>query len=208
VTRLLLVRHGTTAETRRAAFPSSSGVAPVDACPPLDAPGRRDATALGACLPDVDRVWSSHAQRALATARAAGREPGEVLADLAEADFGRWAGLPVADVMASEADALTAWWSAPDEAAPHGGETLGALRERAARVLARAVECAGATLAFTHGGLVKAALLEALGLPSSALWSFDVAPCSVTELSAHERTWRVVRLNWTPSLVRSSAMAP
>lgn len=200
--RLLLVRHAITAETRRSAFPATTGAAPVEACPPLDRAGAQAAGALRSSLPAPDRGWSSHACRALQTAALAGVDV-EADSDLAEADFGRWAGRTPAEVQATEPDALAAWY-ADLETAPHGGEPLSEVRARARRILDRAESAGGTTVAFTHGGLIRAALLEALDLPASALWRLEVAPASVTELHPGWTGWRVVRLNWTPALATTA----
>ncbi|MGH8899023.1 MAG: histidine phosphatase family protein [Egibacteraceae bacterium] len=205
--RLLLVRHAQSAGTRRAAFPATTGACARDGCEPLDRAGAVQAAALRGVLPQPDSCWASFAVRALETARLAGCDA-RSCADLAECDFGRWAGLEPAQVHAADPEGLAAWYADP-EAAPHGGERLGDVRARAAAVLARARELGGTVVVFTHGGLVKAALLEALGLGSQALWRLDVAPASVTELhpSGAGGGWRVVRMNWTPRLVGARATA-
>lgn len=196
VARLLLVRHAPTGETRAARFPTSPGNAALRGCPPLDDAGREAAAALRGLLPRPDRCWSSHAVRACQTAEAAGLVA-EPQAALAECDFGAWAGRSLAEVAAADADYLQRWYSDPDQA-PHGGESATALRARAAGVLDRAAGLGGTTLAFTHGGFVRAAVLAALGVPSALHWKLDVAPLSVTELHHHEQGgWRLVRLNWT-----------
>lgn len=205
--RLLLVRHATTEETRRAAFPLTSGAAPAAVCAALDRVGREQATALRGRLPAAERVWSSHALRARATAECAGFEP-EPQADLAECDFGIWAGRSAEEVHAEDPDGLGRWF-ADSSLAPHGGESLAAVRKRARAVLDRAAALAGTTVAFTHGGLVKAALVEALGLPDAAAWRLEAAPASVAELHpAGGGSWRVVRLNWTPRLTAARGALP
>jgi broad specificity phosphatase PhoE len=204
--RLLLVRHATSAGTRRAAFPATTGAYACDRCEPLDRAGVVQAVTLGGVLPWPDFCWASFAVRAQQTARLAGWDA-QLRADLAECDFGRWAGLELAQVHAVDPKGLAAWHADPD-AAPHGGERLCDVRARAAAVLARARDLGGTVVAFTHGGLVKAALLEALGLSSQALWQLDIAPASVTELHPCGLGWRIVRMNWTPRLVGLRAAAP
>ncbi|MDP8969026.1 MAG: histidine phosphatase family protein [Actinomycetota bacterium] len=200
--RVLLVRHATTSQTRRACFPATTGSRTVDGCEALDATGLRQAAELGAHLA-ADRCWSSRALRALQTAECAGLQP-EPLADLAEADFGAWAGRTLAQVHAADPDGLAAWYADPG-ADPHGGEPLAQVRRRAVGVLGRARRLGGTTVAVTHGGLIKAALLEALGMGPDAVWRLEVAPASVTELHpASDEGWRLVRLNWTPQLTRRS----
>jgi len=198
VNRLLLVRHATTSSTRRACFPATTGARAVDGCEPLDRGGGQQATALRGMLPRADHCWTSHTARAQETARLAGFAP-EPFGDLAECDFGRWAGALPTEV--GDPGAVQAWYADPD-GAPHGGEGFRGVRARAARVLGRARDLGGTVVAFTHGGLIKAALCEALGLPSSALWRLDVAPASVSELHPAGDDWRVVRLNWEPGRLR------
>lgn len=196
VERLLLVRHATSSETRRGAFPMASGARPGVEGDPLDDAGRAAASDLEAHLPPADRCLSSWAARSRQTAAAAGLDP-ELDADLAECDFGRWAGRTPADV--GDEAGVAAWYADP-EAAPHGGERLSDVRRRASAVLARAGEAGGTTVAFTHGGFIKAAVLEVLSLPAAAVWQIDVAPASLTELHRTFGRWRLVRLNWTPSI--------
>ncbi len=199
--RLLLIRHGRTEATRRALFPTTTGAHPVLGCERLDARGEESVLRLGGYLPRSDRCWSSCAERSLQTARAlTGTEPVSK-PELAEADFGRWTGLSLDEVHLRWPTELAEWLHDPSKA-PYGGESLDAVRERAGRVLAEARESPGTTLAVTHGGWIKAALLQVLELPNLAVWNLDVAPASATELHPQPRGggWRVTRLNWTPSL--------
>jgi broad specificity phosphatase PhoE len=198
VTRLLLVRHAASPATRRALFPETTGAAPADHCESLDRGGAADAAALGDVLPAAHHCWSSFAERAVETATRAGLGP-ELVAELAECDFGRWAGRSLPQVQATDPDGLSAWFADP-ETAEHGGERLSGVRARAAKILLRAHDAGGTIVAITHGGFIKAALLEALDLEPAVLWRLDVAPASVTELHPMGERWRLVRLNWTARL--------
>lgn len=203
--RILLVRHGTTRDTRAGRFPVTCGNVAVDGCEPLDRRGCEDAAALRDHVPAADRVWSSLATRTRQTAELAGFRPDE-RAELAECDFGSWAGKEPRAVHAEDAEGLAAWYADPD-VPPHGGEGLGALRGRARAVLDEAGALGGTTLAFTHGGFVRAALMEALGWPVSVFWNVDVAPASVTELHLHAGgSARLVCCSWTPQLSRAMAV--
>ena len=195
--RLLLVRHATTAATRRAAFPVTTGRAAHAACAALDDAGAATATALGATLPRSDRCWTSHARRTVETARCLGLEPDARMAELAEADFGRWAGATLGEVHRRDPEGLAAWLADPGST-PHAGEPFAEVRRRAAAVLAAAHGLGGTTLAISHGGLIKAAVLEVLGLPDAALWRIDCAPASVSELQPTRDGWTVVAMDWTP----------
>lgn len=204
--RLLLVRHAATSATRAAAFPADEPIeeaAAVLAAPlaglvragdPQAAPaGDRaaDSTATGSRL-RAD-VIASPALRCAQTAAAAGLTP-RVEPRIAECDFGEWAGRTLADVHASEPEAVGAWMGDP-EAGPHGGESLRAFAERVGGWLDEQARGDGTTLAITHGGVVKAALVHALGAPLEAFWRVDVAPLSVTELHAHDGRWTVRWMN-------------
>jgi broad specificity phosphatase PhoE len=50
-------------------------------------------------------------------------------------------------------------------------------------------------VAVTHGAVIKAAVVSALGAPPAAAWDLDVHPASLTELSTDGAGWRVVRVN-------------
>lgn len=197
VRRLLLVRHATTRATRRAAFPATTGSAPDAACSPLDPAGVAAATVLGAHLPRADHCWTSHATRSVQTARCLGLEPGARMAELAECGFGRWAGSTLEEIHGQDPDGLAAWFADPTSS-PHGGEPLASVRRRAREVLAAAAAVVGTTVAVTHGGLIRAALLEVLDLPAAGVWRLDCAPASVTELHLASDGWRLVRVNWSP----------
>ncbi len=178
--RLLLVRHASTDAVRAGAFGADE---------PLDASGRAAAERLGGRLPRGEAL-TSPALRARETAELAGRE-GAVEPALAECDWGCWAGRTLADLAEDE---LRAWMTDPD-AAPHGGESLTALLARVGAWLEAQAALDGTAIAFTHAGVVRAAVTRALDAPPIALWRIDVAPTAITELHAHDGRWTVSRVN-------------
>ncbi len=190
--RLLLLRHASTAATRSFAFPADES---------LDERGRAAATELLGLLPANGEVVSSPAARCLQTAGAAGITPALEPA-LRECDFGSWTGRTLAELNAAEPDAVAAWMSEPTARA-HGGETQAEFVERVAHWLDVQATLEGRMLAITHGGVVKAALVHALGAPLEAFWRIDVAPLALTELHAHDGRWTVTRVN-ASALVRES----
>jgi broad specificity phosphatase PhoE len=185
VRRLLLVRHAATSATRVAGFPADE---------PLDGRGRVEAGALAGALPARATALSSPALRCRQTAAAAGVDEPHVVAALAECDFGMWAGRTLADVAAASPADVAAWMEDPD-ARPHGGESLSAFATRVGDWLDGEAACDGQAVAFTHGGVVKAALVHALGAPLAAFWRIDVMPLSITELHAHDGRWTIARVN-------------
>lgn len=178
----MLVRHAATAATRAAAFPFDE---------PLDERGRAAAGTLAARLPAGCDVLCSPAARCVQTAAAAGLESLRLERVLAECDFGAWAGRRLADV---DERAAGAWMTDPS-AAPHGGESLRAFAARIGGWLDAQAYLDGRALAITHGGVVKAAVVHALGAPLDAFWRIDCAPLSITELHAHDGRWTVARVN-------------
>jgi broad specificity phosphatase PhoE len=185
VKRLLLVRHAATSATRAAAFPGDE---------PIEDGAAARAAAVGALAPSGGSVVCSPALRCRQTAEAAGLA---FVTDprLAESDFGAWAGRSLADVHGSDPAAVAAWMSDPT-AAPHGGESLTDFSARVGEWLDEQARAdAGTTLAITHGGVVKAAVVHALGAPLEAFWRVDVAPLTATELHAHDGRWTVTRVN-------------
>jgi broad specificity phosphatase PhoE len=179
------VRHASTAATRRAAFP-------VDE--PLDERGRADAAGLAARLPSHRELLCSPALRCVQTAGAAGLAAPRVEPLLAECDFARWSGQSLADVHEADPAAAGAWMADPS-ASPHGGESLRAFAARVATWLDAQARLDGPAVAITHGGVVKAAVVHALGAPLDAFWRIDCAPLSITELHAHDGRWTLTRLN-------------
>lgn len=183
--RLLLVRHAATSATRAAGFPADE---------PVDKRGMRDAALLADVLPRRFSALSSPALRCRQTAAAAGCEEPALVEALAECDFGAWAGRSLADVHAASPADAAAWMSDAD-ACPHGGESLRAFSTRVSGWLDGEAAREGWAVAFTHGGVVKAAVVHALGAPLESFWRVDVAPLSVTELHAHDGRWTVTRVN-------------
>ncbi len=177
------MRHAPTAATRAAAFGADE---------PLDERGRAAAALLGSELPNGGwDVVRSPALRCRQTAEAAGLGVARVDAAIAECDFGDWAGLALADI--DERDAGS--WMADPDARPHGGESLTAFAARVGGWLDAQGRRDGRTIAVTHAGVIRAALVHALGAPLDAFWRIDAAPLSITELHAHDGRWTVTRLN-------------
>jgi broad specificity phosphatase PhoE len=188
VRRLLLVRHAPTPATRSFTFPTDEA---------LDDRGREAAADLGAALPSGFGVVSSPARRCRQTAAYAGLAEPAVDPGLRECDFGSWAGRTLDELATTEADGVRAWMTEPD-ARPHGGESLAAFAGRVARWLDGQAEQDGGVVAITHGGVVKAAVVHALGAPIDAFWRIDAAPLAITELHAHDRRWVLTRSNARP----------
>lgn len=194
--RLLLVRHAATSATRAHRFPADED---------LDASGLAAAGALRGALPaDPGEPLCSPAARCRQTAEAAGLGTPELDPRLLEAGFGAWAGRSLEEVHAEDPEAAGRWMTDP-EAAPPGGESLAAFSARVAGWLDEQAGRDGRAVAITHGGVVKAAVVHALGAPIQSFWRVDVAPLSITTLHAHDGRWTVVQTN-APVATRRTAV--
>ena len=179
--RLVLVCHGATSATRRAAFPADEPLAEPDVV--LPDPPRADVTL---CTPAV---------RCAQTAAALGLDP---VPDegLRDCDYGDWRGRTLDEVAADEPAAVHAWLTDP-VAAPHGGEsTLDFLDRVGAWVDALRIDHHHVVAVVTPA-IVKAAVVHAvLGTPAS-FWRIDVPPLSRTVLSGRPGSW-TLRLPVSP----------
>lgn len=180
----MLLRHAPTSAVRRAAFPLDE---------PLDAAGLDAARALRGRLGRGEALCSE-AGRARETAAAAGLEPVRIDRALNECDFGVWRGRALAEIHESDPAAAERWMTDP-ASAPHGGESLVDFVARVSAWLAEQADHDGRAIAVTHGGVVKAAVVTALGAPIEAFWRVDVTPLHVTELHAHDGRWTVTKVN-------------
>ena len=175
MTRLLLVRHAPTAATG-VAFATDEPIS--DPAAPAG---------LAARLPAGATVLSSPKLRCRQTAEGAGLRPA-IEPRLAECGFGRWEGIRFEDL---DVEVASGWLSDPD-AAPHGGESLSSLARRVEGWLdSLPTADQPPVVAFTHAGVIRAALVHALGAPLSSFWRVDVAPLSVVELRRAGGIWTV-----------------
>ena len=182
-TRLDLLARGASSATRAARFPDDEAI---------EASSIVALEALSGRLRPYGRVLTAPTRAARETAAALGFDA-DVETALRDCDNGRWRGLALRDVAAREPDAFAEWMGDP-AAAPHGGESLMALIERAGAWLHESLSRDGATLAVMDASVVRAAIVSALGAAPSVFWRIDVAPLSLVRLSGREGRWNLVVL--------------
>jgi probable phosphoglycerate mutase len=161
--RLLLVRHGETEWNREQ---RAQGLTDV----PLNDKGRRQAQALARRLRNhnIDALHSSDLARASETAAILATVlglPVQLSGAWREIDLGEWAGLNHSEIETRFPEELAALERGKD--VPRGGgETLGALRARAAAEFERLAQIhQGQTvLVVSHGGTLKALICHLIGL--------------------------------------------
>jgi alpha-ribazole phosphatase len=104
--------------------------------------------------------------------------------DLAEQDFGAWQGRTYAELEETEADAYKKFWIAPGTMRPPGGESFADVMMRVARAVeGRSEENRNRDIvAIGHGGSIRAAVAQALGLGPARSLSLQIDPLSLTRL--------------------------
>jgi probable phosphomutase (TIGR03848 family) len=195
---LLLVRHGLTDETGRRLSGRLQGVH-------LNGTGRSQARALAerlAVLP-LAAIYSSPLERALETAgplaEGQGLEP-EVREDLAEVDFGEWTGLWMEELAGRPE--WQAYNARRRSTRPPGGESMAEVQARAVAALEQIRERHRGSLVavFSHGDVIRAAVLHYLGMGIDLHDRLEISPASLTMLGWAADTPRLVRLNDTGPL--------
>ncbi|UCI06450.1 histidine phosphatase family protein [Mesorhizobium sp. B1-1-8] len=176
--RLTMISSGATLATRRGRFAQDE---------PLEPQALARAGAIAPALRRADRVWTSPALRARQTAEALGLEA-SLEPRLADQDFGRWAGKSFEAAQAQDPEGIAAWFSDPD-AAPHGGEALADVARRGVALMDDLLTQPGHTIAVTHAGVIRAAIVHVLGAPLSSVWKIDLEPLSLTDFRSDGRRW-------------------
>ena len=180
------------------------GGAEIDA----DVSDRATFQALAARLPRNARFIASSLSRArqtLLAVRAEGRDdiPKDMARDpaLNEQSLGDWHGAPIVEVFPNGMP-WPGFWMLDAETRPPGGESFVDVCARVATAVDRmCADHAGETLVVAaHGGVIRAALAQALGLSPAAALAFSVANCSVTRLHHLEHrngdtAWQMAGVN-------------
>ncbi len=122
----------------------------------------------------------------------------EIVAALADCDFGRWKGTSIDDLQIAEPETLQAWLNDPTSA-PHGGESVAQLGERVAAWLNTLETTPGHIVAITHPFVIRAALTQVL--QGAAFNQIDVEPLSAIELRFNGR-WRLRLMGTDPEGAR------
>ncbi|MET8807866.1 histidine phosphatase family protein [Streptomyces sp. NPDC004546] len=178
--RVLLVSPAMSASLRQARFDDGGSI---------DESGAARARSAAGALPSAARALTSPGVRCRETAAALGLDALPV-AELAGLDVGRWRGRTLEEVGAAEPEAVGRWLTDP-ASAPHGGESVRDLCARVADWLADAQKLQGRTVAVAEPEVVRAAVVDALGLPDAVFWRLDVPPLTVTALGGRAGRWNL-----------------
>jgi broad specificity phosphatase PhoE len=182
ITSFLLIRHGATK-------PTEEGRIYHDPQVPLTDKGLDQARALATWLeaqkPDV--LLSSPAYRVRTTAAIVGtglRLSPTILEDLDEWRIGAWEGRTYLEIKKAEPDLYHKWSSDPIHSAPPDGESVSDLCRRVDSILPGVIsQFEGRRLALvTHAGIIRAILIQALGMPVENFWRLVIPTGSVSRV--------------------------
>ena len=181
MTRLLLVRH--------AVAEGAAGRYWGHTDHPLNADGKEQARRLAKRLADVPLAFAcaSDLRRAAQTAvmSLGGRSlPVELRRELRELNFGVCEGLTYEEAVRLYPDTRAFWTAGSLDAAPPGGETLGAVVARVDGFLnwMRGWGPEGSVLVVAHGGPLRVLLCRCLGIDPRLHWQFRLDHASLTAL--------------------------
>ncbi|OHV07530.1 histidine phosphatase family protein [Kushneria phosphatilytica] len=102
-------------------------------------------------------------------------------------DIGHWQGVSRETLARDDPDGLARWMRDP-ASAPHGGESVEQLCQRAASRLQTVGN--GHTLMVTHAEVIRAFVIVAMEAPARSYFGLDIAPLTLTRLEDGTR-WRV-----------------
>ena len=197
MTRIYLVRHGTTEWNREEIFRGRADCA-------LNESGRAEARAVAAYFEEVelDGIYTSPLARAAETAAAIAAGRGmEVVSDPAfiDLDFGEWEGHPLKEVRERDPSLYRAWRERPQEVTIPGGENLDSVRARAWEGLLKvARENPDRTVVIvSHRVITKVLICAALGLDNSHFWQIKQDTTAINRLEYSRAAFRVSLLNDT-----------
>jgi broad specificity phosphatase PhoE len=177
-TRLTILCRGATAANQQSRFFSDAPLLP------------KERVRLSNRAQNLGRFTSVlHAPEHSAAETAAAFSPGAAAClALRDVDYGRWNGRTVAEVAEESSQDLQCWMSDPSSA-PHGGETLQAVQDRAVAWLSQLPAEGGHMLAVTHAIVLKLLFLHVVCAPLTSIWRIDVEPLGLLALTSDGRRW-------------------
>ncbi|MGO9343851.1 MAG: histidine phosphatase family protein [Acidimicrobiales bacterium] len=184
-TRLVAVRHGTTAWSVARRHTGLSDI-------PLEPEGVTQAVEVGRRLAghDFSMVLTSPLERARATCELAGfGSSAELSDDLAEWDYGEMEGRTTEEIRAER----PGWDLWRDGVV--GGETLAQVSSRADRVIERVRSQPGDVLVFAHAHILRVIAARWVGLPPEVGRAFSLEPATVSILDWERDAPVVARWN-------------
>ena len=198
MTVFYLLRHGEHVLRGRVLAGRTPGVG-------LSARGRAEIAAVADRLAEerIAALCSSPLQRTRETAEILADRldlPIEYREDVIELDFGEWTGLTFDAVRADERWKL--WSTCRSIATVPGGESMRQVQERVVEALfeLRQAHPDGTVVVVSHGDVIRAALLFALGMPLDFYSRIEVGLASMSTIRIDNSGLRVLTVNERPRL--------
>jgi broad specificity phosphatase PhoE len=198
VTVFHLLRHGEHVLRGRVLAGRTPGVG-------LSTIGRAEIAAVADRLAEekIEALYSSPLQRTRETAEILAQRldlPVQSREDLLELDFGEWTGLTFDAVRADERWRL--WSTCRSIASVPGGESMREVQERVVKALfeMRQIHRGGTVLVVSHGDVIRAALLFALGMPLDFYSRIEVGLGSLSTIQIDDHGIRVLAVNERPRI--------
>jgi broad specificity phosphatase PhoE len=193
-----LVRHGEHVLAGRVLAGRTPGVG-------LSEKGRAEIASVAARLAGekIAALYSSPLQRTKETAEILSARldlPVGYREDVIELDFGEWTGLTFDQVRADRRWEL--WRTCRSISAVPGGESMRQVQDRVVNALfdLRQTHPNGTVAIVSHGDVIRAALLFALGMPLDFYSRIEVGLASISTIRIDDSGIRVAALNERPSL--------
>ena len=171
----------------------------------LSTKGRAEIAAVAARLTaeKIEAIYSSPLQRTRETAEILSERLGvpiQYREDVIELDFGEWTGL-TADAIRND-ERWQVWNSNRSIATIPGGESWRQVQHRVVGTLfdLQQMHPSGCVVIVSHGDVIRAALLFALGMPLDFYSRIEIAPASVSTIRLDGSGIRVLGINDWPRL--------
>lgn len=182
ITRLVFVRHGHTKQTE-------SGQLYSDHHAIMTEKGLAQAHNVAGWLPreTTEVLLSSAATRVLGTAEivsAALKVEIEIVLRLTEQSVGEWEGRTYLEIKKSDPELYKSWTADPIRNAPPQGESIAQMYERVDEEISAIIErFSGKKITLvTHAGVIRSALVKALGMPLDNFWRLSVPTGSISRI--------------------------
>jgi broad specificity phosphatase PhoE len=196
LTLFFLVRHGEHRLQGRLAAGRTPGIG-------LSPKGRAEAAAVAERLADekIDAIYASPLDRTRETAEIISDRldlPVVIRENVIELDFGEWTGLTFDQVRTDKRWEL--WRTCRSIAAIPGGESWRQVQDRTVNALfdLRRSHPEGTVVVVSHGDVIRAALLFALGMPLDLYNRIEVGTASVSTIRIDDSGVRVHAVNERP----------
>jgi ribonuclease H / adenosylcobalamin/alpha-ribazole phosphatase len=200
ITSLLLIRHGHTEATE-------AGLLYTDPAAKLTEKGIEQAKAISKWIPrhNPNVLVANTAMRVRWTADiisgASGLEP-VICQGFDEWRVGEWEGRTYLDIKKNDPEIYAAWSKDPITNRPPGGESIEDLCERIRGNLEALIKTyEGQTVAFvTHAGIIRAILVNALGMSVHNFWRLSIPTGSVSRVDYSANFATVHFVSYRPDL--------